>query len=228
MTDENDAASLEDAKHAALALFARRLAHDLNNYAAVVRTYSELVMAELTDATALQDVSEIHHAADSMVQYLRRVARFTRVEASRPSRILVDAAVADALERLQDEEPDVPVFLRGGTRLEVLADVIWFNDVVRELVRNAREASPDGAPVVVQVRSEADAWVVVCVTDEGPGFAEEVAANADDPFVTTKYGVRGAGFGLTLASAFARHAGGKIVWEHEDDRTHVSMWLPAV
>jgi signal transduction histidine kinase len=227
MSDEN-AASLEDAKYAALALFTRRLSHDLNNFAAIIRTYSELVMADLAEPTARQDVGEIHQAAATMVDYLRHVGRFTRVGSGRASRIMVDAAVAEVLESLQDEEPQVPVFLRGGTRLEVLADVISFNDVVRELVRNAREASPDGAPVVVQVRGEADAWVVVCVTDEGPGFAEEVAANAEDPFVTTKYGVRGAGFGLTVASAFARRAGGKIVRERDDDRTHVSMWLPGV
>lgn len=228
MSHEHDAISQEESKSEALALFARRLSHDLNNYAAVVRTYSELVMAEVTDPTALQDVSEIHQAADSMVAYLRRVARFTRVEASRPSRLLVDTTVAEVLETLQDEEPEVPVFLRGSTRLEVLADVLWFGEVVRELVRNAREASPDGAPVVVQVRGEAGAWVVVRVSDEGQGFAGDVAATAEDPFVTTKHGVRGAGFGLTIASAFARHAGGKIVREREDDRTHVEMWLPAV
>jgi signal transduction histidine kinase len=227
MPDEN-AASLEEAKHAALALFARRISHDLNNFAAIIRTYSELAMADLVDPSARQDVGEIHQAAETMVDYLRHVGRFTRAGMGRASHIVVEAAVADVLDSLQDEEPQVPVFLRGSTRLEVLADVIWFNDVVRELVRNAREASPDGSPVVVQVRSESDAWVVVCVTDEGPGFAEEVAANAEDPFVTTKYGVRGAGFGLTVASAFARHAGGKLVREREDDRTNVSLWLPGV
>jgi signal transduction histidine kinase len=228
MSREQDAISPEEAKHAALALFARRVSHDLNNYAAVIRAYSELVLADLSDPIARQDLGEIREAANSLVEYLRRVARFTRVGSARPSRVLADAAVAEVLESLQDEEPQVPVFLRGGTRLEVLVDVSWFSDVVRELVRNAREASPDGAPVVVQVRSEADAWAVVCVTDAGPGFADEVAANAEDPFVTTKYGVRGAGFGLTLASAFARHAGGKIVREREDGRTSVSIWLPAV
>jgi signal transduction histidine kinase len=228
MSDELGNNSVEEAKYAALALFARRLSHDLNNFAAVIRTYSELMMADLADPTARRDLDEIHQAAESMVEYLRHVARFTRVEAAKASRILVEEAVADVVSGLQGEEPEVPVFVRGGTRLEVLADALWFNDVVRELVRNAREASPDGAPVTVQVRGEGGAWVVVCVTDEGPGFADEVASNAEDPFVTTKYGVRGAGFGLTLASAFARHARGKIVREREEDRTHVSIWLPAV
>ena len=228
MSDELDTTNPEEAKYAALALFARRLSHDLNNFAAVIRTYSELLMVDLAEPTAQQDVEEIHRAAESMVEYLRHVARFTRVEAAKASLILVEETVADVVSALQREEPAVPLFVRGGTRREVLADAFWFGDVVRELVRNAREASPDGAPVVVEVRGEGDAWVVVCVTDEGPGFADEVASNAEDPFVTTKEGVRGAGFGLTLASAFARHAGGKIVRERRDDRTHVSMWLPAV
>jgi C4-dicarboxylate-specific signal transduction histidine kinase len=67
----------------------------------------------------------------------------------------------------------------------------------------------------------------VRVSDDGAGFDESVADSAEDPYVTTKHGVRGAGFGLTLAAAFARSAGGRIVRERAQDRTHVSIWLPA-
>jgi signal transduction histidine kinase len=221
-------ARLEEGKHAALALFARRMTHDLNNSVAVIRTYTEMLLEDVLDPAARRDLREIHEAADGMVDYLRRVVRFSRMSNAKASEISVDAAVADAMSSLQRAEPDSPVFIEGGTSLSVHADARSFSDVVCELVRNAQEASPAGAPVVVHVGDHDARWVIVRVSDDGPGFDESVAEHAEDPYVTTKQGVRGAGFGLTLAAAFARCSGGKIVRERLDDRTHVSMWLPAI
>jgi signal transduction histidine kinase len=221
-------ARLEDAKHAALVLFARRMTHDLNNSVAVIRTYTEMLLEDVMDPGARRDLREIHEAADGMVDYLRRVVRFSRMGNGKPSDFAVEAAVADAMEALQREDPELPVFVEGGTALVVRAEPRSFSDVVCELVRNAQEASPIGSPVVVHLGDHDERWVIVRVSDDGPGFHASVAEIAEDPFVTTKQGVRGAGFGLTLASAFARSAGGKIVREREDGRTHVSMWLPSV
>jgi signal transduction histidine kinase len=231
MSDEfalrESVARLEEAKHAALALFARRMTHDLNNSVAVIRTYTEMLLEDVMDPAARRDLREIHEAADGMVDYLRRIVRFSRMSNAKATDIPVDAAVADAMTLMQRDEPDLPVFIEGTTALSVHADVRSFSDVVCELVRNAQEASPAGSPIVVHVGDHDDRWVVVRVSDDGPGFDESVAEHAEDPFVTTKQGVRGAGFGLTLASAFARCSGGKIVRERVDGRTHVSMWLPA-
>ena len=171
---------------------------------------------------------EIHDAADGMVEYLRRVVRFSRMGTTKTSAITVDAAIADAMHVVQRDDPGLPVFVEGTTALAVHVDARSFSDVVYELVRNAQDASPAGSPVVVHVGDHDNRWVIVRVSDDGPGFDESVAEHAEDPYVTTKRGVRGAGFGLTLASAFARGAGGKIVRERLDDRTHVSMWLPGV
>lgn len=223
MADELDVA-LQDAKHAALSLFARRVAHDLNNFATVIRTYSELLMADAPPGAAYEDLGEIHRAADAMVAYLQHIAEFSRGEARR-AQVEVETSVAAVLSALQDEA-GASVFVDGGTQACVHADPARFADTVRELVRNAREASPADRPVVVRLSEEGPTWVVVRVTDEGPGFAPEIDEIAEDPFVTTKQGIRGAGFGLTLASVFARRSGGRLVRERVADRTHVSVWLP--
>lgn len=223
MADELDAA-LQDAKHAALSLFARRVAHDLNNFATVIRTYSELLMADAPPGPAYEDLGEIHRAADAMVAYLKHIAEFSRSE-PRQSPIEVEGAVAAVLSALQSDA-GASVFVDGGTRACVHGDPARFAHAVRELVRNAREASPADRPVVVRLLEEAPHWVVVRVTDEGPGFAAEIDEIAEDPFVSTKQGVRGAGFGLTIASVFARRTGGRLVRERVADRTHVSVWLP--
>lgn len=221
-------ARAEDAKHEALVLFARRMTHDINNSVAVIRTYTEMLLEDVLDPTARRDLREIHAAADGMLDYLHRVVRFSRMGGAKASAIPVDAAVAAAMSALQREDPDLPVFVEGGASLAVHADPRGFTDAVVELVRNAQEASPPGSPVVVHVGDHEGRWVIVRVSDEGPGFDESIAERAEDPYVTTKQGVRGAGFGLTLAAAFARGAGGRIVRERANARTHVAIWLPAI
>jgi signal transduction histidine kinase len=119
-------------------------------------------------------------------------------------------------------------------------DGVWLADGVGELVTNACEAST----TAIRVRSwreeltqpavdadvpiEAGSWVVLEVADDGPGFASEVLLNAADPFVTTKNGLRGAGFGLALARSAAWHAGGQLVIDSPAHRrgARVRMWLP--
>lgn len=226
MADELDAA-LREAKHASLSLFARRVSHDLNNFATVIRTYAELLMADAPPGTQYDDLGEIHRAADAMVSYLQHISHFSRVD-GRMSAVDVEGAVTRELEALQREEPGAPVFIDGGTPALVQCDAMRFAETVRELVRNAREASPPDRPVVVRLLHDDAVWVIVRVTDEGLGFATEIDEIAEDPFVTTKDGVRGAGFGLTVASVFARRSGGRLVRERVAERTHVSMWLPVV
>ena len=82
---ERDASALHaSARHAALDLYARKIAHDLNNFATVIRTYSELLLSELpADGGTHADVSEIHRAADAMIAYVQRVARFARAGSMR-------------------------------------------------------------------------------------------------------------------------------------------------
>lgn len=227
MSDAKNAPDPEASKREAVTLFARRTAHDLNNIATVIRTYTELLLSDVTDERARSDLREVYEAAEAMVGYLRHIARFTR-PAGKPLPLIVDTTLAETVAGVQDEDPELPVFLKGTTHKQVVADALWFADVMSELVYNAREASPEGGRVVVHVSTVDDAWVVIRVTDEGAGFAPSIDATAEDPFVTTKQGTRGAGFGLTLAASFARQSGGRLVRERIDGRTHVSLWLPAL
>ena len=224
----------EDAGNVALALFARRVAHDLNNAVTIVRSYSELLMSDLEPgSTALTDAAEIHEAAAAMTEYLRRISRFARAELARSVPVTVEQTLAELVVALQREEPGAPVFLDGAIQGVVETDPAWLGDSVRELLRNAREASPPDRPVIVRLGTERASapssitWAVIRVVDEGPGFDPSVEANAEDPFVTTK-GTRGAGFGLTIAAAYARCAGGRLVRERDPDggRTQVALWLP--
>ena len=229
----------------ALGHFARRVSHDLNNFATVMRTYGELLLADLPPgSSAHADVSEIHRASEAMVAYLCRIAQFARASDAETRAVDADALAHAAVLALDDDQvtrATIPVHIRGTTGARVQVNGAFFIDVVVELLRNAMEASPLGHAVTLTTSlrgtgSSGDATaaifepqlLVLTVADDGPGFAPSVSSNAEDPFVTTKHGVRGAGFGLALASAFARESRGRLERTRVDGRTLVSLVLPTL
>lgn len=214
---------------AAIGYFARKLAHDLNNFATVVRTYSELLLNDLPDGSTHDDVAEIHRAADAMVVYLQRIARFARTASLRPVEFALWPAAQAVVDDFLEARDRAPVRISGASDAVVMADPHWLRDVLHELIDNARDVAPPTSIIDVVVHesrgTDAARWVIVDVCDRGPGFADSVAPNAEDPFVTTKDGIRGAGFGLTIASVFAEQSHGRLVRSREDDVTRVGLWL---
>ncbi|MBC8086718.1 MAG: hypothetical protein H7Z40_05595, partial [Phycisphaerae bacterium] len=92
------ALAAEQRRVAALSLFARRMSHDMSNFVTVVRTYSELLLADLPPAgTTHADVQEIHRAADAMIEYLHRIVKFARTSGSRSGPVSLDGSTADVV-----------------------------------------------------------------------------------------------------------------------------------
>ncbi len=212
-----------------VAPYARRLAHDLNNFATVVRTYSELLMADLPDGSTRSDAAEIYRSADAMIAYLHRVTRFTRAAVGRPVPISLIAVARDVVEEFAEARDLAPVHLIGDSAVPVVADPEWLREALRELILNAREAAPPASriDVVVSEQRERDGERrgVIEVCDAGDGFADSLEGAPEEPFVTTKVGVRGAGFGLTIATAVAEACGAHVRRAREDGVTRVSLWL---
>jgi len=239
----NHAADPAAERHAALGGFARKLAHDLNNFATVIRTYSELVLADLPpDTPTASDVLEVHRAANSMVLYVQRISRFARAGGIRLHPLTlgvllddtVNATGANDVSRLHVEMTD------EARQVTVQTDSGWCADVLYELLQNARAASPVGAAVTLHadVRTlaadevhgtqtvRAGRWAVASVIDNGIGFADSLNDIAEEPFVTTNEVTRGAGFGLTLAAALARAQHGVLSRERVGMKTVVALWFP--
>lgn len=211
-----------------LVRFARKVSHDLNNFSTVVRTYSELLLSDLPqDSPTYADVAEIQRAAESMVQYVQRVTRFSRAGNIKRTTVSVDTAVQDALDQFSARVPSRAVVREGTTGASVHSDALWLRDMVLELLENAHEAAPPGT--VVRVRTHAaDGHVAISVEDEGPGFADAVRETACEPLMTTKNGLRGAGMGLSLASAFAGAMAGSLAIERTASHTSVTLQLPVI
>lgn len=205
--------------------FARRLSHDLNNYATVVRTYSELLLADLPpDSPSRADVEEIQRAAEGMVAYIQRVTRFSRASMMRRGPVSVDETLSDVASAAMAECAGRQFVVQMASGATVHTDAPWFRDVVLELLRNAHEAAPVGTPVRVEARATAET-VSIRVCDMGPGPGTE-AGDAFEPFTSTKQGVRGAGQGLAMALAFALACEGELEIMHEGDETVAVLTLP--
>jgi signal transduction histidine kinase len=227
----------------ALAFFARRMTHDLSNFLTVIRTYSELVLADTPpDSPIRPDLEEIGQAADATVQYMQRASAFGRAlyppatpSAPMPLDGFVIAVVAQASA---SGLGSIDVQATSDAHVAVPAPALA--EAVQELLRNARAASPADTTVSVRTRvAQLDApivdgtvpvgagtWAVIEIVDRGPGIAPEVAESACDPFVTSQSGVRGAGLGLAIARATAWAANGQLVLTREGSETVARLYLP--
>jgi signal transduction histidine kinase len=223
----------------ALSVFARRMAHDLSNFLTVIRTYTELVLADTPSSSPSHgDLTEIGQAADTTVTYVQRASAFGRASSAPLAPMLLDGLVA-AVVAQANAAGRGPIRVETTSGAEVTASAAGLSEALFELLANAREADRDGALVVRTRRLMleaprveggvpigAGAWALLEVLDAGSGVPESIAASVFDPFVTSKSGVRGAGLGLTIARAHVWAAGGELVLLREDGHTIARVSLP--
>ena len=224
----------------ALSVYSRRVAHDLSNFLTVIRTYSELLHAELpADDGSRADLDEITQAADATVVYLQRVSAFSRAMSAKVGPLALHDLVANAIQQAESSAL-APIALDAHAHCTVTGSAAFVGEALQELLTNAREASPSGAVVTVRTRQstfdtplvdngvpiEAGAWAVVEILDSGDGVPKTIAENIFDPFVTGKSGVRGAGLGLGIARAAAWAAGGQLTLGREGEHTVARLYLP--
>ena len=114
----------------------------------------------------------------------------------------------------------------------VRMDPSQVQQILLNLVLNARDALPGGGQITLTTRNSADAhnsWVELSVTDSGSGMDAETLERAFEPFFTTKKPGRGNGLELATARRLARQQGGAIVAESEPGKgTRVCVRLPRV
>lgn len=210
------------------------LAHDFNNVLTVVKLHAELLsrQAGLTEEGRHQAgiISDQVDRAIGLVWQLLDVARRgeIRVEVMDLSNFVrqlvpvVEATMGREREVLV-EVPDAPAF--------ILADLSRLNQIVLNLVANARDAVPPGGRLTLAVTSEERGGMpghVLEVRDTGPGMTAEVERRAFDPFFSTKGPGKGTGLGLAQVRALVDQHGGVVALETGPDRgTTVRMWLSA-
>ncbi len=146
---------------------------------------------------------------------------------------LVDE-LANTLRRLLRAGIELHVNAQSGA--SVYADEAQLQQVLLNLVINARDALPDGGNIDIEVRKSGapdgqsghDEWVVIEVRDDGVGMDEQVLGLAFEPFFTTKTRSQGTGLGLSTVFGIVKQSGGEVdLHSTPDEGTTVSVFLPA-
>ena len=212
-----------------LGVFAGGIAHDFNNLLTAILGNLYLLNQEMQDGPQTELLNEARHAAERGAELVRRLLTFARPEVERAE--LVD------LDRLIDETaalarsvltPSVRLVVRRGAgHTEVLGSPISLQQILINLMVNARDAMPGGGTITVSHRvvtvGPRHRWAppelprgryhVVSVADTGQGMPAGLVERIFDPFFTTKGHGRGSGLGLPTALGIARAHGGWLAAE---------------
>ena len=220
------------------------IAHDFNNLLTVICGYSNFALKALPPGDpAHADIEEVLAAGLRAATLTRQLLAFSRTQVLAPQRIDLNVAVHASwqmLRRLIGENVEFSVVYGANLGL-VLADPGQIDQVVLNLVVNARDAMPRGGKLVVEtgnaeldegyarehVGARAGSYVRLKVTDTGVGMSPEIRARIFEPFFTTKEVGSGTGLGLSTVYGIIQQSGGHIeVSSVPGQGTTFTVYLP--
>jgi two-component system cell cycle sensor histidine kinase/response regulator CckA len=225
------------------------VAHDFNNILTAILGNVELLRLGLSDVPGVDDltheaVDQIEKASQRAASLTRQLLAFSRRQFTRPEQLDLRTVVREMekmLRRLLPEDIrlvtdlDVPV-------APIHADHSQLQQVILNLLVNARDAMPSGGTLTITVRPEdvhplraahvADAragpHVCLAVQDTGVGMDEQVRSRIFEPFFTTKPSGVGTGLGLATVHGVVRQAGGFVqVSSQLGAGTTLKVYIPA-
>jgi two-component system cell cycle sensor histidine kinase/response regulator CckA len=235
-------------KMEAVGQLAGGVAHDFNNLLTVIISYSQMLLADIeVDSSSRADVNEIKRAAERAALLTKQLLAFSRQQVLRPQILdlnLVIGELEQMLRRLLRE--DISIVLTLDPALgSVAADPGQIEQIVMNLVVNARDAMPNGGRLSIETANmtfdspyqlretaaqlEAGSYVVIAVTDSGSGMSPQVQARIFEPFFTTKRVHEGTGLGLSTVYGIVKQSGGYIaVYSEVGHGTTFKIYLPRV
>ena len=240
---ELEAKFLQAQKMEALGRLAGGIAHDFNNLLGVIGGYAELLQSRLGNNDSYRRYcNRVVETTERAAGLTRQLLTFSRKEITRPMPLRPDQMIRELsgiLPRLIGEDIELLIDLRStGT---VVMDKTHFEQIVFNLVINARDAMPNGGKLSIDAEDivrpggshrgngEASRHVAIRIRDTGMGMDEDSLQHAFEPFYTTKEIGRGTGLGLSTVYGIVRQSGGEISIDSQaGSGTQISILLPAV
>jgi two-component system, cell cycle sensor histidine kinase and response regulator CckA len=233
-------------KMEAIGQLAGGIAHDFNNLLTTVLGYSNMALNRLSPHEPIrEEIEEIQKAGERAANLTRQLLAFSRKQLFEPKVLDVNARIVDStrmLARLIGER------VRLVTQLDpsigsVRADPGQIEQVLVNLVVNARDAMPDGGTLTIRTRNaDVDlgsarrhfgappgAYVVLSVADTGVGIDPDTQKRIFEPFFTTKEKPHGTGLGLATVYGIVRQSGGQVYVSSEPGHgASFLIYLPRV
>jgi len=222
-----EAQLLQSQKMEGIGRLAGGIAHDFNNLLTAILGYTALIRMGLRPGDAVaEDVAEVEKAARRAADLTRQLLAFARKQVVTPRVVALNELVGN-LHRLLDRLIGPHVMLETELAPDlwaVRADAGQLEQVVTNLVVNARDALPRGGTIRLATRNvtltpdaaaayadlPAGDYVRLDVADTGEGMNEATLARVFEPFFTTKEKGKGTGLGLATAYGIVRQAGGSV------------------
>jgi PAS domain S-box-containing protein len=233
---ETEAQLRQAQKMEAVGRLAGGMAHDFNNLLTVIRGYSELLLGRLGPTDDMRkDMEEVKKAADRASGLTRQLLAFSRRQFIAAKVLDLNALVAnmDGMLRRLIGEDIVELSAELDPSLGAIkADPGQIEQVIMNLVVNARDAMPKGGRLTIETRNvtigeevRLDAvgvapgsYVLLTVRDSGHGMDAETRSHLFEPFFTTKEKGKGTGLGLSTVYGIVKQSGGSIVVESAPGR----------
>jgi PAS domain S-box-containing protein len=234
-------------KMEAIGQLAGGIAHDFNNLLTVIGGRSSLLLMKMrSDDPARKEIDLIQSTAQRAAGLTRQLLAFSRKQVLEPKPVnlqtLVDG-VTPMLRRLIGEHIEV-VIVSGHDLGQVMADPGQVEQVVVNLVVNARDAMPDGGTLTIETSNRtvkeaglrapdrpvpSGQYVTLSVVDTGYGMDPATVTRIFEPFFTTKEPGKGTGLGLSTVHGIVHQSGGYLVVESAVGRgTTFTISLPRI
>lgn len=231
-------------KMEAIGRLAGGIAHDFNNVLGVIFGYSEMLVDKLKDDAELSPLlGSICKAVERGGALTKQLLAFSRQQVLQPQIISLGDhmdRIKEMLARVIGEDIQLSI-VKKNTDLRVKVDPTQLEQVVMNLVVNARDAMPNGGRLSIEAGeieideeycsrnpdSRPGHHAMVAVTDTGHGMSADVLARLFEPFFTTKEQGRGTGLGLATIYGIVKQSGGHITAYSEVNRgTTFKVYLP--
>ncbi len=230
----------------AIGQLAGGVAHDFNNLLTVILGYSQLLAVQLKEEELLRPyVEEIQLAGDRASSLTRQLLAFSRKQIMQPKILDLNVVVSEMekmLRRVIGEDIELRTVLDPELG-NIKADPGQVEQVILNLVVNARDAMPNGGMLTIEaqnvyfdeeytanhIASIPGPYVRLAVSDSGTGMDKETQAHIFEPFFTTKAVGKGTGLGLSTVYGIVKQSGGNIWFYSEVDHgTVFKVYLPRV
>jgi PAS domain S-box-containing protein len=216
----------------AIGRLAGGVAHDFNNILMSIMGAADLLLMQIgRDHPACGEAAEIKQSVDRGAGLTRQLLAFSRRQAVR-SRVFALGTIVRGMDTMLRRliGPEIEFEITCAPEpLMVLADSGQIEQVVLNLVVNARDAMPQGGKIIVRVEEvdvddteaatvvegKAGRYARLSVSDTGTGIDEQTRAMLFEPFFTTKEQGKGTGLGLSIVYGIVKQSGGHITVESE-------------